>query len=246
MINKDKWISSLPKINTELSQTINQLNHDKWINTIPKKNTYNSVKKYSLKKYSLMTTLFICGLLFVSAVKNETRNLQKEINNLKASINVIKSNLHQTILDNEVITSPENISLLAKEYLNIDLVSYKKSQIKKLNRENETFTQVNKIKKEKTNKKRFKNLQVNIKTQVAKRIEKKKTEIRKVQELYSNPQSIPDEIKTKVALTIEEKKVELKNMYSKPKDIFTLERVGRWSVIQVVKLFFGMPIMPGR
>ena len=129
---------------------------------------------------------------------------------------------------------------------NIDLVSYRKSQIKKLNRENETFTQVNKIKKEKTNKKRIKNLQVNIKTQVAKRIEKKKTEIRKVQELYSNPQSIPDEIKTKVALTIEEKKVELKNMYSKPKDIFTLERVGRWSVIQVVKLFFGMPIMPGR
>jgi len=246
MINNDKWISSLPKINTEFSQTINQLNHDKWINTIPNKNTYNSVKKYSLKKYSLITTLFVCGLLFVSVVKNETRNLQKEINNLKASINVIKFNLHQTILDNEVITSPENISLLAKEYLNIDLVSYKKSQIKKLNEENETFVQVNKIKKEKTNKKSIKNLQVNIKTQVAKRIEKKKTEIRKLQELYSNPKSIPAEIKTKVALTIAEKKVELKNIYNKPKEIFTLERAGRWTVIQVVKLFLGMPIIPGK
>ena len=33
----------------------------------------------------------------------------------------IKFNLKQAILDNEVITSPENISKLAKEYLNIDL-----------------------------------------------------------------------------------------------------------------------------
>ena len=241
MINQNKWISSLPGKNTRLSNTTNQLDHDKWINTIPKKNTHNS-----FQKYSLMTILFVCGLLFVSVVKNETRNLQKKINNLKASINVIKFNLDQAILDNEVITSPGNISLLAKEYLNIDLVSYKKSQIKKLNEENETFVQVNKIKKEKTNKKGIKNLQVNIKTQVAKRIEKKKTEIRKLQEFYSNPKSIPNEIKTKVALTIEEKKVELKNIYSKPKEVFTLERVGRWSVIQVVKLFFGMPIMPGK
>ena len=60
---------------------------------------------------------------------------KKIINNLEASINVIKFNLDQAILDNEVITSPENISLLAKEYLNIDLVSYKISQIKQLNDE---------------------------------------------------------------------------------------------------------------
>ena len=131
MINQDKWVRSLPNLNTEFNKTTNQLDHDKWINTIPKsipkKNMYNSVKKYSL-----LAPLFICGLLFVSAVKNETRNLQKEINNLETFINEIKFNLDQAILDYEVITSPENISLLAKEYLNIDLVSYKKSQIKKL------------------------------------------------------------------------------------------------------------------
>ena len=86
----------------------------------------------------------------------------------------------------------------------------------------------------------------NIKTQVAKRVEKKKTEIRKLQELYYNPQSIPKEIKTQVAIKIKEKKDELKNIYSEPTDIFTLERVGRWSVVQVVKLFLGMPIIPGR
>ena len=37
MINQDKWINSLPKINTEFSKTINQLDHEKWINTISKK-----------------------------------------------------------------------------------------------------------------------------------------------------------------------------------------------------------------
>jgi len=241
MINHDRWINSLPKGNTKFSQTINQLDYDRWINTIPKKKTYNSVKKYSL-----VAILFDSGLLFVSVVKNETRNLQKIINNLEASINVIKFNLDQAILDNEVITSPDNISLLAKEYLNIDLVSYKKSQIKKLRDENEKFTKVNKIKKEKINKKKIKNLSDSIKTQVAKRIEIKKTEMRKLQELYYNPKSIPKEIKTQVAVQIEEKKNEIRNIYSAPKDIFTLERVGRWSVIQVVKLFLGMPVIPGR
>ena len=246
MINQDKWISSLPKTNTGFVTTTNQLDHDRWINSIPKKNVHASVKKYSLKKYSFMVILFVCGLIFVSVVKNETRGLQKIINNLEASVNVIKFNLDQAILDNEVITSPDNISLLAKEYLNIDLVSYKKSQIKKLRDENEKFTKVDKIKKERIVKKKIKNLSVGIKTQVAKRIEIKKTEMRKLQELYYNTKSIPKEIKTQVAVQIEEKKNEIRNIYSAPKDIFTLERVGRWSMIQVVKLFLGMPIIPGR
>ena len=241
MINQDKWISSLPNINTESSKIANQLDKSRWTNTIPKKKTYNSVKKHFL-----IVTLFVCGLLFVSVVKNATRNLQKEINNLEASINVIKFNLDQAILDNEVITSPENISLLAKEYLNIDLVPYRSFQIKQLNEENEKFTKVSKIKEEKIDKKKTKNLSASIKTQVVKKIKEKKTEMRKLQELYSNPKSIPDEIKTQVAVRIEEKKIELKNIYSAPKDILTLERVGRWSVVQVVKLFLGMPIIPGK
>jgi len=247
MINQDKWIDSLLKTNIKFNEETNQIDHYRWINTISKKKTYNAVRKYSaVRKYTLMTVLFVCGLLFVSALKNGTRNLEKEINNLRASVNLIKFNLNQTILDNEVITSPENISRLAKEYLNIDLVSYKKSQIKKLRDENEKFTKVNKIKKEKINKKKIKNLSDSIKTQVAKRIEIKKTEMRKLRELYYNPKSIPKEIKTQVAVQIEEKKNEIRNIYSAPKDIFTLERVGRWSLIQIVKLFLGMPIIPGR
>jgi len=247
MINQDKWINSIPKINNKFDEKINQLDSNRWVNTISKKTTYDTKNSYgSVKKYSLTAILFVSGLLLVSAVKNETRNLQKEINNLEASVNVGKFNLKQAILDNEVITAPENIFRLAKEYLNTSLVSYKRSQIKQLSDENEKFTKVNKVKKEEINKKKTKNLTAGIKKQVAKRIETKKTEMRKLQALYYNPKSIPKEIKTQVAVQIEEKKEEIRNIYNAPKDIFTLERVGRWSVVQVVKLFLGMPIIPGR
>ena len=247
MINKDRWINSLPKVNSKFIKGANELDPQRWVNTIPvsypvpKKNTYNSVKKYSL-----MTILFVCGLLFVSVLKNETRNLQKEINKLEAAINVIKFNLNQAILDNEVITSPENISRLAKEYLNINLTSYKRSQIKNLNDETEKFTKVSKIKKKETSKKKIKNLSTSIKSQVAKKIEKKKTEIKKLQELYNDPRTIPDEFKTQISKQIKEKEIGLRNIYNSPKEVFTLERVGKWSVVQVVKVFLGMPIVPGR
>ena len=231
MINQNKWIDSLPKLNLEYTKTANQLDHEKWLNTIPIKAKYNSAKKYSV-----LGILFVCGLLFVSVIKNETRNLQKEINNLEASIDVIKFNLDQAILDNEVITSPENISLLAKEYLNTDLIFYKRSQIKQLNSKIEKFREP----------KKTKNLTASVKSHVAKRIGEKKLEIKKLQEMYSNPKSIPKEIKIQVATQIEEKKSELKNIYDSPKDVITLARVGKWSTIQLVKDFLGMPIVPGR
>ena len=238
MINQNKWIDSLHKTNIRFNEETNQIDHHRWINTISKKKTYNTVRKYSsVKKFTLMTVLFVCGLLFVSALKNGTRNLEKEISNLTASVKAIKFNLDQAILDNEVITSPENISQLAKKYLDTDFISYKKSQIRQLNEDTKTVIKINK---------KDNNLSTKIKSGITKKIAKKKTEIRKLQELYSNPGSIPGAIKTQVAMKIEKKKIELKNIYSEPKDIFTLERVGRWSVVQVVKLFLGMPIIPGR
>ena len=235
MINQDKWIKSLPGKNTSMSNVSNQLDHNKWINTIPKKNTTNS-----FQKYSLITTLFIFGLLFVSVVKNETRNLQKEINNLESSVNIIKHNLDQANLDNEVITSPENISLLAKEYLNINLVSYKRSQIKNLTKESDNFFKVDKV-EEKEN-----NFSKNVKSKVTKSIEKKKKEIEKLQALYSNPELIPGEIKTKVRHQIKQKKTELRNIYHSPKDAETLKKFGQWGAVQVVKAFLGIPMVPGR
>ena len=254
MINQDKWLDSISKTIIKFNEKENQVDHYRWVNTIPKKNTYNAVRKYSaVRKYFLMTVLFVCGLLFVSVVKNETRNLEKEINSLRASNNVIKFNLDLAILDNEVITSPENISRLAKEYLNSNFISYKRSQIRQLDGDTENIIKESQIRQlddntdtiTKLNKKNN-NLSTKIKLGIVKKIEEKKTEIRKLQELYSNPQSIPGEVKTQIASKIKEKKIELKNLYSSPKKIITLERTWKWATVQIAKLFLGIPIVPGK
>ena len=193
-----------------------------------------------------MTVLFVFGLLIVSIIKNETRNLEKEIDSLRASNKMIKFNLDQAILDNEVITSPENISRLAKEYLNTDFISYKKSQLRQLYGDTEIISKLNKNNNISTVKLKEKNnyLPAKIKLVIKKKIEKKKTEIRKLQELYSNPASIPAEVKTQIASKIKEKKIELKNLYSSPKKIITLEKARSWTIIQIAKLFLGIPTVP--
>ena len=231
MKNTNKWISSIR--NVKIDETIsNQVNHEKWENSIPSKKNYISVKKYSL-----ISVLFIFGLLLVSVVKNESRGLQKEINNLKASNKIIKFNLDQAILDNEVIISPENISILAKIYLNEDLASYKRSQIKKLNDKNNFLDNKIVIKKKLAN---------NIKIEIAKKIEHKKQKIKGLQDIYSNPKEIPSAIKIKVATKIQEKKKKLTNIYDSPGDVFSPSKIAKWSVVQVVKLFLGIPVFPGR
>ena len=238
MINQDKWIDSLLKTNIKFNEETNQIDHYRWINTISKKRTYNAVRKYSaVRKYTLITVLFVCGLLFVSALKNGTRNLEKEINNLTASVNVIKFDLDQAILDNEVITSPENISPLAKGYLDTNFISYKKSQIRQLDEDTAIIIKT----KEKKN-----NLSTKIKLGITKKIEKKKTEIRKLQELYSKPGSIPGAIKTQVVNKINKKKEELKSLYNSPKETIDLRKAKKWAVVQVAKIVLGIPIVPGK
>ena len=245
MINQDKWIKSLPKMNIKFNEEKNQVDHYRWVNTIPQKNTHNNVAW----RYPLVVILFVCGLLFVAVVKNKTRNLEKEIYSLRASNNVIKYNLNQAILDNEVITSPENISRLAKEYLNTDFIYYKKSQIRQLYDDTAIISKLNKknnnLSTVKLNEK-SNNLSTKIKSVITKKIEKKKTEIRKLQELYSKPESIPGEVKTQIARKIKEKKIELKNLYSSPKTIITLEKTRKWAAVQIAKFFLGIPIVPGK
>ena len=235
------YIDSQPKEKPSQEEKINQIDDYKWINTIDDykwANTTEQKNNFSVfSKYSLIAGLFIFGLLFVSVVKNETRNLEKEINTLAALNNAIIFNLEQGILDNEVITSPENISKLAKEHLNIDFISYKKSQIIELGKDSQTLTKLTKKNGSLSNK---------IKISVGNEIKKKKTELVKLQELYNNPKSIPTEITTEVAKKIKEKKEELKNLYSDPKENIFKNKTYRWAAVQVAKLFLGIPIVPGR
>ena len=230
MIDQNKWIKTLQGIQKKPNIEECNIDKSKWINTIPKNNSYNSGKKYFLISF-----VFIFGLILVSVVKNETKYLEKEINALNKKIYLTQFNLDQSILDHEVLTSPENISILATEYLNIDLTPYKKSQIKNFNKKIKTFSEE---KKETTYTKKVNILSDNIKFQLASNIEKNKLKIAKLQKLYSDPKTLPNKIK--------KKKTELMNIYHDPKNSVDLKKVGKWSAIQVVKAFLGIPIVPGR
>ena len=45
MINKEKWINSLPNAGLKYNEEINQLDHYRWANTIPKKKNLQFCKK---------------------------------------------------------------------------------------------------------------------------------------------------------------------------------------------------------
>ena len=162
-IDPDKWIKTLPNNNLNDKSNENNADYEKWISTIPKK---NNIK---FKKYYLSLTIIIIGLVSVSAIKNKTRNLQKEISNLHASIDILKKDLHKSTLEHEFITSPENIMLLAKEYLELELTTYKAEQIKHLENKNLELIISEPVKKDEKKK-----LSESIKSKLAKKIKKKK------------------------------------------------------------------------
>ena len=237
MIDHGRWIDTLPIAKNKDTHYKNySTNPNKWTETIPaapKNNTKNGVKKFS---FTLV--LFVIGLILVSAIKNKTRNLQKEINNLQASINYLETDLHKATLDYEVITSPENISQLAEKYLDNELVYYKKTQIKKLHEKAKISTLLDATKDIKTKNK--------IRLKVAQKIEKKKIELQKLQELYQQPKKIPGEIKISLAKKIKEKKFELKKLYQDPTESIDLRKIQKWGAIQFVKAILGLPMIPGK
>ena len=149
-----KWLNTLPSKKFETSEDINKKISENFINTLPKKTSEDINKKISenfintlpknksnngAKIYTIVTFLFVLGLISVSLIKNKTRSLQKEINNLQTKIGLLKHELHQSELDYQFLSSPKNISNLAKKYLDYDLINYKKSQISKLDDETKYY-----------------------------------------------------------------------------------------------------------
>ena len=234
-VNPNKWIDSLPKNNLHLDKENNLLNEKKWIETLNKKSFFNSTNIYSI-----ISVLFIIGIVAVSVIKNETRNLQKEINSLNVFNKKLKIDLHQATLDYDVLTSPKNLSYLAKEYLEIDLNPYKKSQIKKLLNEEDIIFEKNLVKK--NNKSNISK----IKNKVSAKIEAKKKELTLLQKKISNPKELPSSIKIEIAKRIAKTKKDIKALYENPKGTEENNKIKRWAVIQVAKLFFGIPVVPGR
>ena len=263
-VDSIRWVNTLPIINPESNQEKYKLDSDRWVSTLHITTERSNQKEYKLdsrkqvndpskinkdnpiKSYSLIITLFVVGLMFISVIKNETRNLQKKINNLQTSINILKFDLHQATLEHEVITSPENISRLAKEYLESNLVTYNKSQIRQLNENVKTLTRLEKTIPKKNFIKKNKKITREVNIRVADTIESKKTGFTKLQELYSMPKKLPDEMKLLLAKNIESKKKELKQFYSEPSETIKLGKVQKWAGIQVLKAILGIPIVPGR
>ena len=235
-IDPNIWTKTLFK-KTNLINNESEVNSTKWLESVPKKlETIPRKKDKVFKKYSLVSTLFIFGLIILSFIKNETRNLEKEITELKKSIYEHKYNLHQAFLDHEVITSPENISLLANEYLESDFIYYTKNQIKDLNNSDEKFTKL----------KNKKNLSDVAKKKIKDEINKKKQDLEKLKKIYSEPKQITKEAKTKLAEKIKTTQKELTFLYNEPSAAIKSEKAQRWAVFQVVKVFLGIPIVPGK
>ena len=197
-IEPDRWVDTVAKNNKEVNSLENKINPNKWVNTLPSISGGNS-----FKKYTLFVTLFIFGLMFVPIMKNETRDLEKEITNLKKSISIIKKDLHRVSIDHELITSPENISLLAKEYLEHDFINYKKSQIMKLTKESENLLA---YKKENKGMDKDKKISKKLKVKIEKKVVEKKKELKKLQELYSSPEKLHDELKLQEPIKIKKSK----------------------------------------
>ena len=228
------WTNTIAK-----TKTINEdseINSNKWLESVPKKDNDNI-----FKKYSLVSILFIFGLIAVSFIKNETRYLEKEITELQKSIYEHRFNLHQATLDHEVIASPENISLLANDYLETDFIYYKRDQIRNLNNSEKNLvqTKAKKIKEKKS-------FSDKSKIQIINKINKKKEDLAKLKKIYSEPKTLSKELKIKISKKIKLTQKELTSLYSDPEIVIKSERAQRWAAFQIVKIFLGIPIVPGR
>ena len=83
-----------------------------------------------------------------------------------------------------------------------------------------------------------------MKIEVTKRIKKKKEELKKLKEIYSRPEKLPKEIKIQVSQKIKKTKKDLRKLYSDPGGAVENKKVQQWLVVQVVKAFLGIPVIP--
>ena len=84
-------------------------------------------------KNIMLFLVFIFCLIFTSLIKNNTRSVEKNLLMLRYDILKLNSQIEEAKLELEYLTSPENIKVLFKTYLDEDFKYYDVSDIKKLN-----------------------------------------------------------------------------------------------------------------
>jgi len=165
----------------------------------------------------LILITLISGLIFTSLIKNKTRLLEKELLYLDNEINVLSTELGEASLDFHYLTTPERISLLAKNFLNENFMYYKESQIKKSIKPGKDLV----ILKKPINNHTFSQLST-------RKFANKKT-------------SIIEEIDSEELLTA--KRIDNRNP-QKSKKIISSKKVQQWAGIQIIKAFLGIPTIP--
>jgi len=68
-----------------------------------------------MKKYIFLIFFFIFGIFFISNIKNETRDIEKNIRNINEKIFTLNAELHEAGLDYNYLSSAANLSILSEK-----------------------------------------------------------------------------------------------------------------------------------
>ena len=77
-----------------------------------------------MKKYIFLIFFFIFGIFFISNIKNETRDIEKNIRNINAKIFTLNTELHEAGLDYNYLSSAANLSILSEKIFKDELNFY--------------------------------------------------------------------------------------------------------------------------
>jgi len=221
----------------------------------------------------LILIILISGLIFTSLIKNKTRLLEKELLYLDKEINILSSDLSEASLDFHYLTTPERISLLAKNFLNENFMYYKESQIKKSIKPKKDLIILKKLRNDyifsQLSTSEFANKKTNIikeidsgqlliakrkESQIKKLIKPKKDLVilKKLKNDYTFSQLNTNEFtnkKTNVTKEIDNEqliiaqRIDSKNP-QKSKKIISSKKVQQWAGIQIIKALLGIPTIP--
>ena len=81
-----------------------------------------------MKKYIFLISFFIFGIFFISIIKTETREIEKNIKNINIKIFNLNAELHEARLDYNYLSSPTNISILSEKFFKDELNFYNSKQ----------------------------------------------------------------------------------------------------------------------
>ena len=77
-----------------------------------------------MKKYIFLIFFFIFGIFFISNIKNETRDIEKNIRNINTKTFTLNTELHEAGLDYNYLSSAANLSILSEKIFKDELNFY--------------------------------------------------------------------------------------------------------------------------